>query len=386
MKTLERLILKYTISAIYKISLLMPIRKRVVFATNRTTELTDNFKYIYEEMQRQQLDFEYKFLLKKMESTLIGRLMYFLHLLKATYYLATSAHFIVDDYYFPVYVIKPRKGTEISQVWHACGAFKKFGYSILDKEYGADNSYVKLIPIHKNYSHVLVSSPEVAKYYAEAFNMGEERIRSIGIPRTDIFFNEKMKEEAIHKVYEKYPVLKGKKLILYAPTFRGATQSTINTSIPFDIEQVTGVLDDNTYLGFKMHPLVKKGLDLKGYHNMIDLSDYPEINELLLISDCLITDYSSTVFEYALLERPMIFYAHDREAYLKERDFYYDYETFVPGPIVETTEGLIEVLQANNFDMQKVSEFKQKFFNVADGQSSKRFVEEIILGKRKNDL
>lgn len=170
MKTVERLVLKYIVCIVYVICSLVPVKKRVVFATYRTTKLSDNFKFIYNEMKSQPLDYEYIFLLKKMEPGLFGKIKYLLHLLKATYYMATSAFFIIDDFYFPVYVIKPRKGTEVIQVWHACGAFKKFGYSILDKEYGADNNYIKHIPIHKNYAHVLVSSQEVSKHYANFFN------------------------------------------------------------------------------------------------------------------------------------------------------------------------------------------------------------------------
>ena len=312
LKTLERLVLKYAVKSVYFVSSTLPLKRRVVFATHRTTELCDNFKFIYNEMKSQQLDFKYKFLFKKIETGMKNKVFYFLHLLKATHYLATSSHFIVDDYYFPIYVIKPRKGTEIIQVWHACGAFKKFGYSILDKSYGADNDYIKLIPIHKNYSNVLVSSPEVKKYFAEAFNMGEERIQTIGIPRTDIFFNERMKKEIIDRLYKLYPLLKDKKLILYAPTFRGATHADIKGGIPFDIKEVAEALEGNAYLGFKMHPLVRGSLNIEEYPNVIDLSNYPEINELLLITDCLVTDYSSTIFEYALLERPMILYVNPR--------------------------------------------------------------------------
>lgn len=379
MKTLERLVLKYIICLIYFLSSIIPVKKRVVFATYRTTKLSDNFKFIYKEMKSQDLDFEYKFLLKKMESGVVGKVKYLLHLVKATYYLATSSFFIIDDFYFPVYVVKLRKGTEVIQVWHACGAFKKFGYSILDKEYGADNNYVKHVPIHKNYSHVLVSSEEVSKYYAEAFNMSEENIRPIGIPRIDLFFNESLKQEAISRVYKAYPNLEGKKLILYAPTFRGANQADMHMDIPFDLDEVLRSLDKQTILGLKMHPFVRNLPDLTGYDNVIDMSTYPEINDILLVSDLLITDYSSIVFEYSLLERPMIFYAHDRDTYIKERDFYYEYESLVPGPIVDNTNDLIKTLEMHNFDQEKVKEFKQKFFDYTDGKATQRFVNQIIL-------
>ena len=381
MKTIERLVLKYLINIVYVCSSVLPIQKRVVFATNRTEQLSDNFKYIYEEMQLQKVEYQSLFLLKKMGFGWKGRLQYLLHLLKATYYLATSKYFLIDDFYFPVYVVKLRKGTEVVQTWHACGAFKKFGYSILDKEYGADNNYVKYIPIHKNYSHVLVSAQEVVPCYAEAFNMEASNIRPLGIPRTDLFFKESLKEKSIQKVYQSFPELKGKKLVLYAPTFRGATQADMHMEIPFNLDQVLDTLEEGVILGLKMHPFVRELPDLSTYSNVVDLSTYPEINDLLLITDLLITDYSSIVFEYSLLERPMIFYAHDQEQYIKERDFYYEYETFIPGPLVQTTDELIQVLTSQSYDLKAVKTFKETFFDCPDGRASERFVNQILLKK-----
>lgn len=381
MKTMERLILKYLIRVVYGVCVWFPIKKQVVFATNRTHQLNDNFKFIYREMKSQSLDYHYVFLLKEMEKGLKGKVCYFLHLIRATYYLATSEFFIIDDFYFPVYVVKLRQGTEVIQTWHACGAFKKFGYSILDKTYGADNNYVKYIPIHKNYSHVVVSSKEVVPYYAEAFNMSEERIRPIGIPRTDLFFDEQLKEEAKNRVYTMYPMFKDKRIILYAPTFRGATRTTMHSSIPFDLKQVVKSLDEDTLFVLKMHPFVSKQEEWSVFPQVVDATGDVEVNDLLLVADVLISDYSSLVFEYALLERPMIFYAHDRQTYTKERDFYYEYESFVPGPIVETTEALIQQLQAPTADLKRIQQFKARFFNDIDGKASQRFVNQLILKK-----
>lgn len=384
MKTVERLVLKYLIRMVYFVCSFLPLKKRVVFATNRTETLSDNFKFIDREMRRQALDFESVFLLKTVKSGLMGKVFYVLHLIKATYYLATSQFFLIDDFYFPVYVVKLRQGTEVVQVWHACGALKKFGYSILDKDYGADNEYVKYIPIHQNYSHVLVSSKEVSPYYAEAFNMNESEIRPIGIPRTDVFFDSELKEEAIQRVYQAYPQLKDKKIILYAPTFRGATRTTMHMEIPFDLKRVAETLDENTMLVLKMHPFISRNIKETEVSKVVDVTGYSEVNDLLLIADLLISDYSSLIFEYALLERPMIFYAHDRVTYVKERDFYYKYEMFVPGPIAETTEELIQILHQSNFDLDRIRAFKEKFFDDFDGKASQRFVQQVIL-KQSND-
>ena len=130
-----------------------------------------------------------------------------------------------------------------------------------------------------------------------------------------------------------------------------------------------------------MHPFVKTRIDDSKYDNLIDLSDYDNINDILLISEMLITDYSSVVFEYSLLERPILFYSPDRDLYKEERDFYYDYESFVPGPIITNTEELIKGINNESFDKDKIIAFKKKFFDYLDGKSSKRFVDKIILKK-----
>ena len=124
MKTFERLVLKYILRIIYYVSYIIPVKKRVVFATYRKDSIEGNFKYIYDKLQSKAPNLKCKFLYKKFDKGIKGKIIYFLHMMKATYYMATSAYFIIDDFYFPVYVVnKLRKGTEVEQVWHACGAF-----------------------------------------------------------------------------------------------------------------------------------------------------------------------------------------------------------------------------------------------------------------------
>jgi CDP-glycerol glycerophosphotransferase (TagB/SpsB family) len=116
--------------------------------------------------------------------------------------------------------------------------------------------------------------------------------------------------------------------------------------------------------------------DLEGF--VIDVSGYPDINELMLVSDVLVTDYSSAIYEYALLGRPMAFFAPDHAAYEGERGFYFDFRTGVPGPIFETTEALAAWLRAGEFDLERVARFRAESFDVADGRATERFVDEIV--------
>ncbi|WP_297638991.1 CDP-glycerol glycerophosphotransferase family protein [uncultured Clostridium sp.] len=381
MKIVERFVIKYILKIVYGLSHIFSVKKRVVFATYRPDYMEGNYKYILEQIKKENLNLEIKILYKKPGGGVIGNIKYLLHMCKAEYYLATSSFFIIDDFYFPVYAMnKLRKGTEVIQVWHACGAFKKFALSTIDENYSNGNEYIKYVPIHTNYSYVTVTSEEVAKHYADAFRMSEKNIVPLGAPRTDLFFDEKKKVEVEKELYSLYPKLKEKRVILYAPTFRGTGQSNANGGINIDIEKLVNSLDENTVLVLKMHPFVTwryKGND----ERVIDMSDYKSINNILLITDILITDYSSTIFEFALLEKPMIFYADDLEEYIDDRDFYYNFEELVPGPIVKTTDELIDILNKGNYDIEKIKEFKNKFFKYTDGKASERLVDKIILKK-----
>jgi CDP-ribitol ribitolphosphotransferase len=119
------------------------------------------------------------------------------------------------------------------------------------------------------------------------------------------------------------------------------------------------------------------GPELQGF--AIDVSDHPDINELMLVSDVLVTDYSSAIYEFALLDRPMVFFAPDYEAYEAERGFYFDYRTGVPGPIFETSEELAAYLRAGEFDLARVERFRRESFDIADGRSTARVTDELIV-------
>src|SRR5699024_2225448 len=121
--------------------------------------------------------------------------------------ISNARYLIIDDYYLPVYLIKPTKRLKIIQLWHAAGAFKKFGYSTMNSKFGPSSSYLNIIPIHSNYSHVYVSSTHVIPYYAEAFNMSTDRIYSLGTPRIDLFENEKMVEFKKREICTEFPTV-----------------------------------------------------------------------------------------------------------------------------------------------------------------------------------
>ncbi|MFZ8101719.1 CDP-glycerol glycerophosphotransferase family protein, partial [Staphylococcus arlettae] len=138
--------------------------------------------------------------------------------------------------------------------------------------------------------------------------------------------------------------------------------------------------ENNAVVLFKMHPFVKNKLTIPREYQeyFIDVSDFREVNDILFVTDILISDYSSLVYEFAVFKRPMLFYAFDLEDYITSRDFYEPYETFVPGKIVESFDDLIVALDNEDFEQEKVPKFLDKHFKYQDGRSSERLVRNLF--------
>ena len=305
-----------------------------------------------------------------------------LRIAKRSYRVATSRVVIVDDYFFPIYPVKKRSGVTIIQVWHACGAFKRFGRATLASEWGADEIFLKWVPIHSNYDLTLVSSASIAQIYADAFGQSVETITAaFGIPRTDALAPSPRRDATEREVRTRLGLTDKRTTILYAPTFRGADLKDAGAPELLDIAALYRALGDQYQLILRLHPFVKSAMRIpeEARDFVVDASREPDVNEVMLAADILVTDYSSIIFEYALLNRPMAFLAPDLAAYERERGFFFDYRSGVPGPVVETTEQLLTWINAKAFDLPRVAKFAAESFDVMDGHATERLVEQVVL-------
>ncbi|MEG0855853.1 MAG: CDP-glycerol glycerophosphotransferase family protein [Terrisporobacter sp.] len=359
--------------AFFYLCKLLPIKKnKVVLASNKSQYLTGNLRAVYDELIERD-NSEIKVYLDKYRNKL--------EILKMYYNFATAKTILLDDYYRQLYGLKFRSDTEVIQVWHACGAFKKFGFSAIGKRDG--NSLRFEQNAHLHYTKVVTSSKDINKHYADAFHIKEENALPLGVPRTDILLDKDYREYITNRLLDDYPSLEGKKIITYAPTFRGGAKERQNFKLKLDPVKILQSLGDDYAVVLKLHPSVKNGLNgsLDIPHELSDrilsLDSSIDVNELLVITDILITDYSSVLFEAALLDKKILLYAYDKEAYLGERDFYYDYDEFVPGPIAYNNKDIIDIVKEDKFDINKVRSFKNRFFDYNDGKASKRLVDYI---------
>ena len=190
-----------------------------------------------------------------------------------------------------------------------------------------------------------------------------------------MFFDDKYKQQAREKFYSEHPNFVGKKIVLFAPTFRGMVKETaFYPTEMFDVAEVCKRVPEDYVIIIKHHPFVNDVQPIPEEYadRVIDLSEDNELNDLLFVTDVIITDYSSLVFEASLLDIPMIFYAFDLEKYINQRDFYFDFKLYVPGKIVYSLDQLIDAINNRDFCTERIAPFADMFFDYRDGKSTER--------------
>ena len=238
--------------------------------------------------------------------------------------------------------------------------------------------------MYRNFDLVCVSSPEVVWAYEEAMQLkGVGNVKPVGVSRTDVFFQDDYIHAAKQRILEQIPAAADKKIILYAPTFRGRVASAYGPD-HFDYEKLYESLGDEYIILIKHHPLVKRLPEIPLEYRdsfVYDVSHTMEIEDLICASDICISDYSSLIFEYSLFEKPIILFAYDLDVYFDWRGFYYDYFEMAPGPVLISTEEIIDYITHidTEFDREKMHAFREKFMRSCDGHSTERILDEVGL-------
>lgn len=356
---------------------------RVLFASDVRAEIGGNLKAVCDYLpETYDKAFDFKEDRRKKRT--------FAAYLRLAYNLAVSKYIILEDFLDYTAFMKVRKDQEICQLWHGAGAYKKFAYS----RQANQNEKIKIHSGYKRYTRAIVSAEEIRGCYAEAFQITMDKVQATGIPRTDVFFDRAYIEEKKKKLYASYPALAGKKVILFAPTYRGTHIN--DAGYDFDrlnLDKLYAQLKDEYVFVFKWHPaaynnLIRNGADaynLEQYEGFFqDLSMMRDINDLLLITDVLVTDYSSVIFDYLLVDKPIVYYIDPDEHYEDNRGIYYSFEDYLYGPVAENQEMLIEAIKQGSMDDEKRQRFHERFMAACDGNSTKKTCEWIFGAKMMN--
>lgn len=308
--------------------------KKIVVYTYRSNKLEGNLKAVVREIRAKHPDMH-------IDVRRAPKQMGF-SLFKELPAIANAKIVLLDDYFLPVYLIHPRKETKFVQLWHAAGAFKKFGYSTKDTKFGPSSRYLKIVPVHMHYSHVYVSSKEVVPYYAEAFNMSPAQVYPLGIPRTDLLGEEVVPEHALTAAQH------AKCKVLIAPTYRAKDgQSESNLDWLAVLKRVAPQLAPHVQLIVMPHPYSDRTQweKLANFDNIVLDYTHP-LNEWMPIADAFVTDYSSAIFEYALFERPLAHYVPDLADYTSSRGLYRPLEDISDGAVLQDEQSLVTWLNA----------------------------------------
>ncbi len=364
---------RYIFKRIYGFCKLFRIKKnKITFISLRRDDLTGNFAFVYDKIKDNK-DLDIHFILNDHTITemTLGEIIDFA---KSC---ATSKVVVLDEFTPQIHYIDLREETKLIQLWHACGAFKTFGFTRLSKPKGSPQPTRN----HRSYDYVTVSSSYCKKCHSEGFGIATDNVVATGIPRTDVFFDEAYKQQAREKFYAEHPEFMGKRVVLFAPTFRGMVKETaFYPTEMFDVGEVCRRIPDDYMIIIKHHPFVNdvQPIPEEFADRVIDLSEDSELNDLLFVTDVIITDYSSLVFEASLLDIPMIFYAYDLEKYINQRDFYFDFILYVPGKIVYSLDQLIDAVNNNDFCTERIAPFADMFFDYRDGKSTERVTKLIL--------
>jgi teichoic acid glycerol-phosphate primase len=365
----------------FNLSKMWPLKEKVTFVIS----FRQNGIFVYEELKRQYAPFEVVFLcdnscFEDVKSTVNEKVLPFqtknvFKLMRSIYHIATSKYVIVDNYFGFLAAVKFKDRVQCIQLWHAVGAIKTFGLkdkSIIGRSELAHKRFLK---VYEKFNKVIVGSDVMANIFMEAFSLSIKNILPLGIPRTDLFYDKHYQQKVKKRILDDNEILKCKKVILYAPTFRDDSLNQFDLKLDLDLMYET--LKDQYVLIIKLHPAIKKSIDFEQEYDgfVLDYSNYKDINELLLITDYLISDYSSIPFEFAILGKPMIFYPYDLEDYRSNKGLWDDYDKIVPGPIVFNTEEIVKLIKDDHFDINRVLQFSNEWNKYSKGNSSKNLVD-----------
>lgn len=371
---------KYGINVYYKLcSAIHPNKKNKILLMSETrAPISGNLKALDERIKEREIDKKYKVSYAFFKTLELSKMNIIFQYLKLIWKIAKQEYIFIDDY-SPIFkFINLSKKTKLIQIWHAGVGFKSVGYARFG--FSGPHPYKSC---HRRYDYAIVGGKALIPVYEEVFGIAKEKILPYGLPRLDNFLDKDKIQAVKEQLYQEYPILAGKKVILFAPTFRGAGQK--EAMYPFEKinlkEMVALCKKENAVFVIKMHPFVKEKTNIpEDYREWImDLSNYPNINDLFYITDILITDYSSNIYDFSLLNKPIIFYTFDLDNYQIINKVHRPIREYAPGKVCITFEEVIKVIEEKDFQLEKLQKFREENFSVQNKKASDLIIDNIIL-------
>ncbi len=359
---LSIIILNCALSVLYFFLKLFPARNgKVLFCSRQSNEPPLDFLMIKDVINKKRPDTKFIMICSRLDHSAKGCILFFVQLLRSMYHLATSNICIIDSYWPAVSMLKHKKSLKVIQIWHSIGKMKKSGYQSLGKKSGRKPEFAGYLKMHKNYDYFIGGAPVWNKYYAEAFNIDESRILNYGLPRIDYLIKTQDSNRA--KFFEEFPGLIGKKIVLYAPTFRKKMKSHWQ-----DILRASKY--DDIIIIVKNHPGQIMGTNKKS-KNIYYMDKWQTI-DLIAVCDYMITDYSSIALEAAVLKKRTMFWTYDFDEYMENSGINIDLKKEMPGNMSDNIDEIMYRIENDIFDEEQQEQYIEKYLPAEMGKSTER--------------
>lgn len=372
----KSVILTIILGFFYPFSLLFKVhRNRITFISLEHANLSKDFKLLYDRLEKES-KYEIRTVLFKFEPNIWGNLRYGLACIHQLFLIQSSRLVIIDFNNFVVSRFPHRKDVKVLQIWHATGALKHFGNDV-ERDY-----------IIKNYDYAIANSDFFKPIYSKAFNLPEESVKTTGIPDNDKNFDQEYIRITRERLWKKYPSLAGKKVVTYAPTFRGRI-STQFKEAKIDLDAIHNELGDNYIILFKAHPLIEHS-KYEANANVLFIKK-ESISSIFCITDILVTDYSALTIDWMVFDKPTIAYVPDIRKYSNKPGLTINYYNEFPGQVVRNEKDLIDAIKNSSSQNERLKRqlFIKKMYKFRDGKSTDRVIDlisKIMSGEQINNI
>lgn len=368
------------IIAIYTFRVLMAIiyaplkllptkRNKITFLSRQANGINLDYQLLQDYVSEKVANVKYVNICRRYEGGISENLVFAKNIVRSLYHLATSSVCVIDGYWPAVSMVKHKSRLTVVQIWHAMGKIKKSGYQSLGTKSGRDPKVAKAMAMHKNYDVIIASGVAWNKFYCESFGTSEDKLLNSGLPRTDFLLSSV--EDNKKKIYEKYPELQGKTVVVYAPTFRKGWDAQWD-----DLEKD---IDFNKYaLIVKSHPNQKLKVS-----NGVYTCDEFSTDELLSVCDYLVTDYSAIAVEAAILNVKTLYYLYDFEKYLEHNGMNLNLFDEMPECSFREAKDIWGIIKGT-YPQEALDRYRNKFLPKDLGLSTKTVGDYIInsMGKK----
>ncbi len=352
----------FVMNIIYSFFKIQKTKNKVTFISRQGNSEPLDFKLIIDQLKANYPQYEVKVLCKVIPKSFLGKVGYVFYMFVQMNAMASSKVLVLDGYCILASILKHKKDLKIIQLWHALGSFKRFGKSILDMPGGSSSKTAEAFKMHNNYDYIATSGKKCVAHFSEAFGQPEYKFIPIGLPRMDQLTDKKFIESSKSSVYKKYPGLIKRKLIVYAPTFRDNTNSTMELRQAED-DLIANIDYDNYNLVLKRHPVDMASGIVCTKNNRIEENVFTT-TQLMAAADVVITDYSSVIYEALLMNKDIYIFCFDGEKYLDERGFYINFFEDIPAVFSKDAKELCEKINLKvKCNEEKVNQFKKDYVN-----------------------